>query len=175
MENLNIDVKLFSEYVVSYVDKLNKFNNDNNIEKKVTHLKLQKLLYFIYVYALVKWNKKLWTDNFEKWKAGPVLSKIYYEYEKYGNQPITTKNNKNKIKLNMLTNIEKLELESLILEINENFNAAELDTISQEFPCKSDQAEIDDQDLITYYSQKDTFINKLLNKSFLDQNFEFQF
>lgn len=173
MQNLKIDVKIFSDYVINFINELNDFNANNDSEKKVSPLKLQKILYFTYVYALTNWNKKLWEDHFEKWDFGPVIPKIYNEYSKYGYQPIKTKNKL--IDLSMLTNIEKLELEALILDLNEKFNAKELSEISHSFPWHNvkKNSEIKDKDIMKHYLI-DTFFNELnLYNPSLESNFKF--
>jgi len=52
MENFNIDLKKFSEYVVNIIYDVNNFDINNTEEQKVSPLKLQNILYFLYVYAL---------------------------------------------------------------------------------------------------------------------------
>lgn len=56
--------------------------NSQNIE--ITHLKLQKLLYFCQKESLKNYNLSLFEDDFEAWVHGPVLPKIYKYYACYG-------------------------------------------------------------------------------------------
>lgn len=172
MEKLNIDVKIFSGYIINFINETNSFNEINDVNKKITHLKLQKMLYFVYVYALTEWDKKLWENKFENWKLGPVVPEIYQEYSKYNDEAIELKNNE--IKLPMLTNFEKLELQSLILELN-NFTAKELSKKSHASPWKKvkKHEEIRDEDIINHYCKPGTFINKLINEASLETNFKF--
>lgn len=58
--------------------------------------KLQKLLYYAYAWTLVFHNEsadnldnKLFDEDIEAWVHGPVISKVYGEYKKYGYNQIT--------------------------------------------------------------------------------------
>lgn len=54
-------------------------------KKPVSNLKLQKILYFLNVIHLIKYDKPLITDyKFEKWLYGPVIHSIYSEYSSNG-------------------------------------------------------------------------------------------
>ena len=65
-----------------------KRSKEENIS--ITPLKLQKLVYFLYMSYLVKTGDKLFTERFETWKYGPVLPSLYSEFMAYGQKPITT-------------------------------------------------------------------------------------
>ncbi len=55
----------------------------------VTPMKLQKLLYFIYRDYLQKTKKALFSERFEAWKYGPVLSSVYSKFHHYESNKIT--------------------------------------------------------------------------------------
>jgi len=48
MENLNIDLKKFSEYVVNLIYGVNNFDINDTTKQKISPLKLQNLLYCAY-------------------------------------------------------------------------------------------------------------------------------
>ena len=54
----------------------------------VTHMKLQKLLYYAQAYVIGMTGEKLFDDNIEAWQHGPVTPNVYYEYSKYGSSVI---------------------------------------------------------------------------------------
>lgn len=56
---------------------------------QVTPMKLQKLIYFVYKDFLQTTGHKLFNEEFETWKYGPVLSSVYYEFSSFGANPIT--------------------------------------------------------------------------------------
>ncbi len=50
----------------------------------LTHLKLQKLLYYCQAWHLGVFKTPLFEDDFEAWVHGPVIKSIYNEYKKFG-------------------------------------------------------------------------------------------
>lgn len=58
----------------------------NNIE--ISPMKLQKLLYIFYKEYLKKTHNKLFSDFFEVWRYGPVISEVYDAFKKYGSNSI---------------------------------------------------------------------------------------
>ncbi|MDE6673086.1 MAG: DUF4065 domain-containing protein [Ruminococcus sp.] len=54
----------------------------------ISPMKLQKLTYFLYKEYLQRTNEKLFNEPFEKWKYGPVLPSLYYEFSSFGANPI---------------------------------------------------------------------------------------
>lgn len=57
----------------------------------VSPLKMQKLVYYAYVWTLVKNNRKLFGENIEAWPSGPVVPSLYQELKSYGSAPIDEK------------------------------------------------------------------------------------
>lgn len=67
---------LVADYIIEKANKLG---------KPITNLKLQKMMFFLNVQYLLKYNKSLITDNkFEKWPYGPVVKQVYNQYSKFG-------------------------------------------------------------------------------------------
>lgn len=59
-------------------------NNITDRKVNLTPIKLQKILYYVYVDCLVNHNIKLFDTPIEKWKFGPVVSLVYYNFKPYG-------------------------------------------------------------------------------------------
>lgn len=79
MNNYNaIDV---ANYIVDYV-------NNSLGKKNLTPIKLQKIMYYVYVHCLVKHDVKLFNEPIEKWKFGPVISDVYHSFKVYGTNHI---------------------------------------------------------------------------------------
>ena len=55
--------------------------------EKITHLKLQKLLYYVKVWGIVA-GVELYQGEFEKWERGPVNTDVYHKYKSFGRDPI---------------------------------------------------------------------------------------
>ena len=66
-----------ANYIVEYTN--NTLKKDN-----LTPIKLQKIMYYVYVNCLVKHNIKLFNQPIEKWKFGPVISDVYHSFKVYG-------------------------------------------------------------------------------------------
>ena len=79
----------------------------------VSPMKLQKLIYIIYKTYLKKTGNKLFTESFSKWKYGPVVESVYYEFGCFGANSI------NKFARDAKGNVQVIDLEkkSLLSEI----------------------------------------------------------
>lgn len=54
----------------------------------VSHLALQKLVYFCHVWSLIELGEPLVRHSFEAWEHGPVLQYLYREFKGFGSEPI---------------------------------------------------------------------------------------
>lgn len=54
----------------------------------VSNLRLQKLLYFVWVDFYRETRHSLFVDSMYAWPFGPVVPDVYYEYCSYGGRPI---------------------------------------------------------------------------------------
>ncbi len=57
-------------------------------ENPISNLKLQKILYFVWVDYFKQTKRTLFMDSMCAWQLGPVVPEIYYEYCVYGGRPI---------------------------------------------------------------------------------------
>lgn len=55
----------------------------------VTHLKLQKLLYYVVAKYLQEYNEPLIDEPICKWQYGPVVKSVYHQFKILGSLPIT--------------------------------------------------------------------------------------
>lgn len=92
---------MVSSQVVANTFLYHAFNEDISI----TPMKLQKLMYFLYREYAQKTGQPLFSDQFEAWKYGPVLSNIYYIFQNYGSKKI------NKFARNVQGRVQILNLE----------------------------------------------------------------
>ena len=58
----------------------------------ITNLKLQKLLYFLQGYFVVKTGKPLFTEDIQAWEFGPVVPEVYKEYRIFGSSALPVEN-----------------------------------------------------------------------------------
>lgn len=54
----------------------------------LTHLKLQKLLYYAQGFHLAIFGQPLFPDEIQAWDHGPVVSSMWAVFRQYGNMPI---------------------------------------------------------------------------------------
>ena len=113
-----------------------------------TPMKLQKLLYYCYVWQLVAGEKSFEAD-FEAWEHGPVEPEIYHKYKIFGRNPIID---------NTHVSCKPTPEVRFILDSYAVFSAIELSkTTHLENPWKKyikDGARIPDQELIGYYQKQ---------------------
>lgn len=59
--------------------------------RPLTHLALQKILYFSHAWHLGKYNERLIGQRFEAWQYGPVIRVIFDQLKVYKDQPINSR------------------------------------------------------------------------------------
>jgi uncharacterized phage-associated protein len=63
-------------------------NSDSDLGENITHLKLQKLLYYAQGFHLAWYGEPLFDDPIRAWAHGPVVNSMYQRYRDYGATPI---------------------------------------------------------------------------------------
>lgn len=63
-------------------------NRCNRKSIPITNLKLQKMLYFLWVEYYKARNQKLYSNEICAWQFGPVVPDVYYEFCSYAGIPI---------------------------------------------------------------------------------------
>ncbi|MDY5616189.1 MAG: DUF4065 domain-containing protein [Helicobacter sp.] len=86
-----------------------------SINNPVSNLQLQKILYFIDIYHLIRTKERLIDDEyFKAWDYGPVIESIYKKYSYFASNPInifqddTTEEFEDNIKGELYGYIDKL-------------------------------------------------------------------
>ena len=67
---------------------VNWFLSQSNVENRITHLALQKLLYFTQGWSLALNNKCMFHDDCEAWVHGAVYRNVYEEFKKFKYNPL---------------------------------------------------------------------------------------
>jgi len=57
--------------------------------RSITHLSLQKVIYFCHVWSLIKLDRPLIKQKFEAWEFGPVLPHVYRDFKSFGDRPVS--------------------------------------------------------------------------------------
>lgn len=63
----------------------------SGIERPVSNLSLQKIVYFCHVWSLIELRRPLIKHSFEAWEYGPVLPYLYREFKNFDSAPITSR------------------------------------------------------------------------------------
>ncbi|KKQ36482.1 MAG: hypothetical protein US54_C0066G0006 [Candidatus Roizmanbacteria bacterium GW2011_GWA2_37_7] len=89
----------------------------------VSPLKMQKLVYYGYVWTLVKNKKRLFNEKIEAWPSGPVIPSLYRELKGYGSAPIDESflSVKNEQELETLFSKFPKEFKTTLDEVYENY------------------------------------------------------
>ena len=64
-------------------------NYCNELKKPISNLKLQKMLYFMWIDYFKETGLELYADDICAWQLGPVIPDVYYEYCMFAGTPIT--------------------------------------------------------------------------------------
>jgi len=124
----------------------------------ITPLKLQKLIYYVYVWGIVA-GKKVIEDNFEKWPYGPVNRQVYSKYKNYGKEKIMPDNSSDII----LDGAEK-KFVDFILSNYAKFDAVTLSAMThKESPWQNTETNsVIDETLIKNFYSKLNFAKNFL-------------
>jgi len=57
---------------------------NEEMDGRISNLKLQKLLYYAQGFHLAIYNKRLFDSTIQAWDHGPVVPEVYQKYKKYG-------------------------------------------------------------------------------------------
>jgi len=82
--------KEIESFGLSPMDVANWFicNIDRESGDSITHLKLQKLVYYAQARSVVLLNKSIFVDEIQAWAHGPVVPELFYEYRDHGYKAI---------------------------------------------------------------------------------------
>lgn len=136
----------------------------------ITNLKMQKLLYYVYVWYLVKKGERCFDEKFQAWPIGPVLQSVYDKLKVYGSSPIDVdfsdiKSNKDVEKLRASIGKDLVEIADEVYEKYGLLSAFELVNLTHnELPWKNARAglaateisdtQISDDDILKQYDKE---------------------
>jgi len=92
----------------------------------VTHMKLQKLVYFAQAWNLAIKDAPLFNETIEAWKYGPVVREVYQYYMGFGNGPILA------YEKNLTLSKDDQALIDEVWRVYGRFSPAQLSTLSHE-------------------------------------------
>lgn len=87
-------------------------NDDYEVYEGITHLKLQKLLYYAQGINLGLYGRPLFKEKIEAWQHGPVVRDVYGHFSKFGRNNIEIEMNTEKEKI-----INRIENDKEVSEV----------------------------------------------------------
>ena len=121
------DVLEVSKYIINY---------SNEKQYGISNLKLQKILYLVQAYFLIKkeHHTPCFDDQIEAWDFGPVVPKAYRVYKKYGSSDISVAEPQVTVLFGEnkeITNEDK-ELINSVVDAYRNYSATDLVKLTHE-------------------------------------------
>jgi len=114
--------------VANYILEISREEAEDGEYELISHMKLQKLVYFCQGFSLALFDRPLFPEPIEAWTHGPVCPKLYHVLKDYGSLPITSSIDPDKI---MLDENEKL-LVKMVYDVYGQYSAARLRKITHE-------------------------------------------
>lgn len=127
----------------------------NSMNVLITHLKLQKILYYVAGMFAGALNERAFWDSIEAWGYGPVIRNVYIEYCSWGALPLTCEK---EVSLNC--NDTQRELVDFV--INQKIRMAGCELVNatrSESPWKKHADCITIKPEISYRDLRDYFVN----------------
>lgn len=97
---------------------------DREAGDSITHLKLQKLIYYAQAWSLAIRNRPLFREDFQAWAHGPVVESVYREFREFGWDAIPAPESVPEF------DAETEELLSDVLEVYGDFSAKHLEQMT---------------------------------------------
>jgi uncharacterized phage-associated protein len=89
MENGKYKVDEIISYIVKRDESL--YICQEMIDSDITNLKLQKLLYYVQGHYIATFNQKMFCSQIVNWSYGPIIEKVYYDFQEFESNTIVPK------------------------------------------------------------------------------------
>lgn len=156
-EMLSLDVKkreseIVAEDIIKYY--LNKVDEESG--EVITHLKLQKLLYYTQAWYMAYYREPLINDRFQAWIHGPVIPRIYEQFKWHGYNPIPKVS---EIKLDIYNHVVMSILE-MVWVVYGKYEAKYLERLTHsEDPWRFARADLREDDLSNIEIRNEDMLN----------------
>jgi len=104
--------------------------SDPDVGDIMSHLKLQKLVYYCQGFHLALYDKAFFADRIYAWEHGPVIKSLWHEYKDYGPEAIPKPN----ITYKSFFDKKQQELMGEVYEVFGQFSAWKLRNLSHSEP-----------------------------------------
>ncbi len=124
----------------------------------ISHLKLQKLLFYVQAWHLALYEEPLFADRFEAWIHGPVVRKLYTKFKDFSWKPITDISECPDVPSDVKDHIHE------VLNVYGDFSAEDLEYMVHRerpwivargdlHPLEPSTTPIDENEMMTFYQQ----------------------
>ena len=128
---------------------------DREAGDSLTHLKLQKLVYYAQAWALVQLDKALFEEDFEAWTHGPVTISLYNHFKDYGWEALPYPDSVSEFDNDIETLLDE------VLEVYGGLSARDLENLTHnEAPWQKARGNLPDE------VRANTFISKEIMKTY---------
>ena len=174
--NVNRNIIENSYYMVSLFSK-KELDEKIRKNKNITNLKLQKLMYFVEAYYMVK-NKDenyLYDTEWSAWDYGPVNKELYNHYKKFGSLDILLTDNQKSIGIDLPK--ENKEIIDKIYDLFGGLSAFDLVTLTHldGSPWSSIYKRNRDSKEYDFEKINNSQISKEKTREWFEERFEFLF
>jgi uncharacterized phage-associated protein len=138
--------------IANYILQIAKRDTEEEEYELISHMKLQKLIYYCQGFNLAFYDTPLFPEPIEAWKHGPVCPNLYHELKYCGSAPVSVIGSYE----DRLTGNEKELIEQVYAKYGQ-YSAGKLSAMThQEFPWKHtpNNATIPLEVLRQYFSEK---------------------
>jgi uncharacterized phage-associated protein len=116
----------------------------------ITHLKLQKILYYIQGAALGVMGKPVFNEDILAWKHGPVIYSVWQEYKAYGSAPLPAP-----------TDVLQLDDSAFFDEVYKKYRGFTAKQLEDKTHLEPPWGNTDPDDIITQQSIRDYFAGEV--------------
>lgn len=128
--------------------------SDPDIGDIISHLKLQKLLYYVQGFHLALFNDPLFEEEIKAWEYGPVVEDLYHVYKEHGSNPIPIPEDIEEFTLSK----EQKDLIKEVYQVYGQFSAWKLKEMTHdEAPWRNTAS----NEVISYESMKNFFVTQV--------------
>jgi len=136
--------------VANYILEISRDDSEDGEYELISHMKLQKLIYFCQGYSLALFSKPLFPEPIEAWPHGPVCPKLYHIFKIYGSSPLTASIDPSKMSLDE----NEKRLINMVYEAYGQYSAARLRKITHEkgpWNSSREKTSISQKEMLSYF------------------------
>lgn len=112
-----------ANYIVDYI-------NESSLGL-LTPLKLQKILYYVSTTYFKQTGELLFSENFEKWQYGPVVTSVYHNFKSFGINHVANTVSTIEVDTKSFLGFKKVDFSKEIFENNPVFHTVARDVINK--------------------------------------------